>query len=131
MADISIEAEGADAQGALDLAAAFFADEFGVKASPRASQEQAAAKGLDPAWIAVVLAVPPAIVAAMQLEERLKLIERTAAMLEAVRARLGGAAGVIRIGAAKTFDIATAKAREIIDALAEMDAGADDDGNKR
>ena len=131
MADIIIEAEGAAAQDALDLATAFFEGEFGATARPHATAPDATQRGIDPAWLAAALAVPPAIVTTMQLAERLKLIERTAAMLEAVRARLGGAAGVIRIGAAKTFDIATAKARDIIDALAEMDAGADDDGNKK
>ena len=123
MANIVIEAEGPGAQPALDLAADFFAGEFGVKAAPYATQPEGAAKGLGPEWWAVILSVPGAVLAGMDLAERLKLIERTAAMLAALRARLGTAGGVIRIGAKKTFDIATVKAREIIDALAEEEDG--------
>lgn len=125
MTHIIIETEGAGSQAALDLAAAFFEDEFGVKAAPHAVTPDATQRGIDPAWLAAALAVPPAIVATMDLATRLKLIERTAAMLEAMRARLGSAVGVIRIGARRSFDIATVKAREIIEALAEEDSGDD------
>ena len=123
MTDIIIAAEGPEAEQALTRAAAFFEQEFGAKAEPHAMPPEAAQRGLDPAWLAVALAMPPAIVATMQLTEKLRLIERTEAVLAEMRTALGKAGGVIRIGAKKTFDIATAKAREIIDALTEEDSG--------
>ena len=123
MPDIIIAAEGPEAEQALSRATAFFEHEFGAKAEPHAITPEAARRGFDPAWLAVVLALPPAIVATMELSEKLRLIERTEAVLAEMRTALGKAGGVIRIGAKKTFDIATAKAREIIDALTEEDSG--------
>lgn len=121
MPAVIIEAEGPGAEAALTLAADFFAAEFGVKATPRAIEAQTTTKGLGPEWWAVILAIPGAILAVIDLTARARLIERTSAMLADVRSRLGTASGVIRIGARKTFDIATAKARDIIDALLEED----------
>jgi hypothetical protein len=131
MVDIVIEAEGRQAEPALARAAAFFEREFGVKATPRViAAEEAAQRGLGPEWLAVILCIPSAIVAVMDLSARLRLIERTTAMLGELRAALGAAGGVIRIGARASFDIATAKAREIVDALtkAEKDEGGGGEG---
>lgn len=121
MVNIVIEAEGHGAEAALNLAADFFAGEFGVKAAPHAVAPGDTQRGLGPEWWAVIIGLPGAVIATMDLAARLKLIERTAAMLEALRAKLGTAGGVIRIGARVSFDVATAKAREIVDALTEED----------
>ncbi len=80
---------------------------------------------IDPNWVSVVLSIPGDILVAMELNKRLMLVERTGAMLVEVRRRLGGAGGVIRVGAAKSFDLATAKAKDI--AYAIMDAAGGED----
>lgn len=40
-----------------------------------------------------------------------------------MRAKLGSAVAVIRVGASRTFDVATAKAKEIIKAIQQADHG--------
>jgi hypothetical protein len=69
----------------------------------------------------VILAIPPAILAIMDIADRMKLVKRFDAMLGEMRTLLGNGKGVIRIGARRTFDIASAKAREIIDAIRTED----------
>ncbi len=119
MVEVVIQAEGPQAEKALGVAAAFFEREFDVKAKTEIVELEGVRKGIDPNWVAVFIAIPGAIVALIQLDERLKLIERTETMLSEMRATLGKTAGVIRIGAKHKFDIATVKAREIIDAIRE------------
>jgi hypothetical protein len=121
MVDVVVQAEGPNASDALRLAAAFFETEFGIKAQTRAVKTEEVQKGLDPAWLGVFLAIPPAVLAVMDLAERAKLVERTNAMLAQMRVRLGSAAAVIRIGAGKTFDVATVKAKEFIEAIRSAD----------
>jgi hypothetical protein len=120
MVDVVIEAEGDEAQQALADVAVFFTREFGATGVPQAPTPRAKQRGFDPAWLAIALSVPSAILGTLELAERLRLIERITAMLEGQRARLGKAVGVIRIGDTRPpFDIATVKAQEIIDALSE------------
>lgn len=127
---VRIEAEGPQAQAALDEAAAFFEREFNVKAEALTIEAAGSRRGIDPVWIAIILAVPPAIESLVNLAERLELIRRTETMLKQMRDSLGDGAGVIRIGARLSFDIATAKAREIIDAIREAKDEADEDSGK-
>lgn len=121
MAEIKIEVYGGYSKAARDLPVDFFAKEFGVEAAPSTLETDSPTKGLSLEGWAVILSIPGAIVATMQLAERLKLIERTAIMLENMRAQLGSAAGVIHVGARHSFDIATAKARDLIEAIAHDD----------
>ena len=129
MVKVRIEAEGPQAQAALDEAAAFFEREFGVKAETQAIEPEGTRKGDAVAWIAMLLTIPPAILATIQLEEKLKLIERTDELLTALRARLGKAAATIRIGAQQHCDVVTVKARELVDELIEA-ARQDKDEDK-
>jgi hypothetical protein len=123
MADVVIQAEGAEAEIALTEPEAFFRGEFGAAAETRREGGEGVRRGIDPAWLAVYLSIPSAVLATMDLAARLKLVERTEAMLVRMRAALGGATCMIRIGACRSFDLATAKARDIIDALREEDGG--------
>ena len=60
------------------------------------------------------------------IREKAQAVERTNAMLAAMRQRLGKASGVIRIGTVKTLDLATIKAKEFVDAI--LSAREGDDG---
>jgi hypothetical protein len=119
MIEVVVEAEGPNAEENMRFAGAFFEQEFRVPSQLMQKDPEPGRKGIDPAWIAVTLAIPPAILAGMELSDRLRLIERTDAMLTQLRARLGKAAGVIRIGARRSFDLISVKGREIIDAIRE------------
>lgn len=126
MVTIVIQAEGPNADEALRLAAGFFETEFGIEAKTEPVAADKLEKGLDPAWLAVLFAVPGAILATMELVQRARLIERTEAMLTQMRAKLGNATATIRIGASRSFNVATVKARELIDAI-KAEGGEDAD----
>lgn len=126
MVEVAIQAEGPNTGDALCLAAVFFETEFGVKAETRAVKPDEVQKGLDPAWVAIFLIIPTAIKDTIDLIERTKLVERTNAMLTQMRAKLGSAVAVIRVGASRTFDVATAKAKEIVEAILQADHGDED-----
>jgi hypothetical protein len=118
MANIVIAAEGPNAEKAAAVAAEFFRREFGVEAETQVLKSgEAQRSGIDPAWLAVILMIPTAIIDAIDLAKRVKLIERAEAMLAEMRRLLGGAGGAIRVGGTKIFDIASAKAKDIVDAL--------------
>ena len=119
MVTVVIAAEGPEAENAAAVAADFFKREFGGEAESQilSSHEVEKSFPIEPGWIGVALAIPGAISASIQLNERLKLIERTNAMLAEMRRHLGHAGGVIRVGTVKTFDLPTAKAKDLIDAI--------------
>lgn len=108
------------------MAADFFKREFGIEAQTKvlgSHENEKFFEHIDPNWVSAILTIPSAILASIELNKRYQLIEHTNAMLEEVRKLLGTAGGVIRIGAAKTFDIASAKAKDIVDALRSEDDG--------
>jgi hypothetical protein len=119
MAIIVIAAEGPSAAEASAMAAKFFKEEFGAEARIEAAApgDEKVFEHIDPNWICAVLSIPPAVLASIELNQRLKLIERVEGLLAALRQKLGRAGGVIRVGAAKSFDIAAAKAKDIADAI--------------
>jgi hypothetical protein len=119
MVTLVITAEGPNADQATAVAADFFKREFKVEAESQILSSREAEKSfpIEPGWIGVALAIPGAISASIQLNERLKLIERTSAMLDEMRRHLGHAGGVIRVGTVKALDIATVKAKDLVDAI--------------
>ena len=129
MVKVRVEAEGPQAQAALDEAAAFFEREFGAAARTETTELEGSRKGDAVALITMLLTIPPAILAAIQLEEKLKLIEHTDELLTTLRARLGRAAATIRVGARQRYDLVTVKARELVDELIEA-ARQDKDEDK-
>ena len=128
MATIVIAAEGPNAQEATAVAADFFKREFDGEAETNILSSHEAEKSfpIEPGWIGVALAIPGAISATIQLNERLKLIERTNAMLAEMRRHLGHGSGVICVGTVKTLDIATVKAKDLVDAI--LSVKEDDEG---
>ncbi|ADP72036.1 hypothetical protein Rvan_2828 [Rhodomicrobium vannielii ATCC 17100] len=130
MVAIVIAAEGPNAEKAAAVAADFFKEEFGVEAHIKVvgpDENEKFFEHIDPNWVAAILSIPGAILSSIELNQRLKLIERTNAMLTAIRQRLGTASGVIRIGSVKTLDLATIKAKELVDAI----LSAKEDGESR
>jgi hypothetical protein len=87
MVTVVIAAEGPEAKKATALAADFFKREFGGEAESQILSSHEAEKSfpIEPGWIGVALAIPGAISASIQLNERLKLIERANAMLAEMR----------------------------------------------
>jgi hypothetical protein len=69
------------------VAADFFKEEFGVEAQIKVlgpHEQEKIFEHIDPSWVAAILSIPGAILASIELNQRLKLIERT----NAVRAEM-------------------------------------------
>jgi hypothetical protein len=129
MVTVVIASAGPNAEEAAAVAADFFKEEFGVEAQIKVlgpHEQEKIFEHIDPNWVAAILSIPGAILASIKLNQRLKLIERTNAMLAEMRERLGKASGVIHVGTIKTLDLATIKAKELVDAI--LSARESDDG---
>ena len=128
MVAIVIAAEGPNAEKATAVAADFFKEEFGVEAEidilgPHKNEK--IFEHIDPNWVAAILSIPGAVLSSIELNQRLKFIERANTILAEMRQRLGKASGVIRIGTVKTLDLATVKAKEFVDAILSTREGDD------
>ncbi|MEM9030485.1 MAG: hypothetical protein AAGC70_19165 [Pseudomonadota bacterium] len=104
----------------IKIVGTFFKTEFGVDPQPldlSKAENERISDQFDPAWLAVLLALPGAINAFVDLMKRAQLVRRTDAMLQELKRVLDGRRGIFRVGEKKTLSVEDTSAKQLIEAI--------------
>jgi len=126
---ITVTISGPNAPALATAVEAFLADSLATRAERLPPPEDQPIQRSDPlAVAALVLAVPGAIAATLDLAARARLAERIDRLLERVRGTAAPADSVrLTSGAAPELDLITAKRDEVLDRLEHAPDGTDSD----